>query len=175
MSEDQVTQVQPADSTIDSKSPAVLSSLAMLAAMGAPSLPDGITFQDYLSVFPGGVLPVHNTIFHAKVKGVWVDETVSDYLLVQFPITTFDLLLAKGMITPGPGTPNMPVFQAAPVRDQPMTFDPHRVINGVNPNPGDFGIPVEPSKTVTAAATPSGTKTAAVTSVFGGVSSATTK
>lgn len=144
MPDDPVTQIPPADLTIDSKSPLILANLAMLAKMGAPSLPDGITFQDYLSVYPGGVVAVHNTIFHAKVNGVWVDETVSDYLLAQFPITTFDLLLSKGMITAGPGTPNMPVFQPAPLSDKPMTFDPHHVINGTNPNPGDFGFPVPP-------------------------------
>jgi hypothetical protein len=142
---DVVTQIPAADLTIDSKNPVLLGNLAMLAKMGAPALPDGITFQDYLAVSPGGVLPVHNTIFHAKVNGVWVDETMSDYLLVQFPIVAYDLLLGKGMITPGPGTPNMPVFQAAPSADQPMVYDATKVINGVGANPGNFGFPVKTS------------------------------
>lgn len=141
------------DPTVNSKNPIVLANLALLATMGAPAAPDGITFIDMDLVSPAGVDPFHATIFHAKVNGVWVEHVALDYLIENFPIVTFNDMLSKGMITVGPGTPTTAVFQTEPSGENPLSLDPPRRVGGI-PNPGDFGIPVPPPAPVAPAPAP---------------------
>lgn len=143
------------DPTIDSKNKVLLANLAALATLGAPAAPDGITFIDMILMAPLGSSPLHATIFHAKVAGVWVDHFALDYLIAAFPFIVYNDLLHKGMITVGPGTPTVPVFQTEPTFDKPMIWNSRTVINGTNKNPGDFGF-ATPTPSTGVAAPPSG-------------------
>lgn len=127
------------DTTVDSKSPALLSAVAMLVKMGAPQP----TFIDQLVFVPqaNAIYPNNLVTFSGLVKGEQVSYTDNAYLVAAFPYSTFNGLRAAGLITSNANTPDGLVLDHF-TNEAPMVYDPHKVINGANKNPGDYGFAV---------------------------------
>lgn len=123
------------DTTVSSTSPSLLSAVAMLVKMGAPQP----TFVDQLVFVPqfNSIYPNNLVIFTGLVDGKQVTFTDNAYMVAAFPYSTFNGLRAAGLVTPNADTPTGLVLDHY-TNDPPMVYDPHKVINGVGPNPGDY-------------------------------------
>ncbi len=133
------------DTTVDSKSPALIASIALLVKIGAPK-PTVIDQKLPLPQGPGNspanaggwlvntlVVFIGPPVATAKKEGEGepgdpVQFVAQGYLVAAFPYLTFQGLRSAGLITPNENTPSGLVLDHF-TNDPPMLFDASKVIN----------------------------------------------